>query len=154
VADRVRALAPVRSVDVARHWPHGVTITITERRAVAVVSLGGQLKGMDSDGVLFRDYRTAPPGLPRVESSGDAGSDALAEAGRVVAALPADLAARVDHVSVQTVDQISLVLRSRATVLWGSAEQSGQKAEVLTALLQHPARSYDVSVPSQPTVRR
>ncbi|MGI8524362.1 MAG: cell division protein FtsQ/DivIB [Nocardioides sp.] len=153
IATRVRALAPVRSVDVERHWPHGVAITITERTPVAVVSIGGQLRGMDAGGVVFRGYRTAPPGLPRVESSADANGAALAEAAKVVGAMPAGLLTRVDHVSVGSVDAISLVMRGGATVLWGSAEQSAEKAKVLVALLHQPGRGYDVSVPSQPTVR-
>lgn len=153
IASRVRALAPVRTVDVARHWPHGVTITVTERTPVAVVSLGGQLKGMDADGVVFRDYRTPPVGLPRVESTTDAGGAALAEAAKVVGALPPGLLSRVDHVTVGSVDEISLVMRGGAPVLWGSAEKSGEKGQVLVALLHQPGTGYDVSVPSQPTIR-
>ena len=52
---------------------------------------------------------------------------------------------------VATVDQISLVLRDGRTVVWGSAEDSDAKAEVLVELLEQPARKYDVSVPGQPT---
>jgi cell division protein FtsQ len=72
----------------------------------------------------------------------------------VVSALPDDLADRVDHVEVATVDRIELALRDDRTVLWGSAEQSDLKAEVLTSLLSQPGSTYDVSVPGQPTVRR
>lgn len=148
---RVEALAAVRSADVTRQWPHQVLITVQERQVVAVVEIGGRIRGMDATGVLFRDYRQAPPGVPLVQTPPDTRSDALEEAAKVVGALPDDIARLVDHVEVKTVDQISLELRDGREVVWGSADESEQKAEVLAALLPHAARSYDVSVPGQPT---
>ena len=72
----------------------------------------------------------------------------------VVAALPQDLASRVDHVAVETVDQITLVMRDQREVLWGSAEESALKAEVVDKLLAaQEASYYDVSVPGNPTYR-
>jgi cell division protein FtsQ len=150
IRSRVGALAPVKRVDVSREWPDGVLIQVTERTPVAVVEIGGRYQAMDSDGVLFRDYPRPPVGMPRVVTTADTGSTALAQAARVIAALPSDLAARVDHVEVRGVDQISLAMRGGATVVWGSDEQSALKAEVLAKLLPHPAHVYDVSVPGQP----
>lgn len=148
---RVQALAVVRSAEVTREWPDGVLITVEERVAIAVVEIGGRIRGMDADGVVFRDYATAPPGLPRVRTSTETRTDALQEAARVVAALPAGISRRVDHVSVATIDQIELVLRDGRTVMWGSAEDSEQKAAVLVRLLEQPAQHYDVSVPGNAT---
>jgi cell division protein FtsQ len=151
---RIGALAVVKSVSVTRQWPHGVLISIEERVPIAVVEIGGQLRGMDEDGVVFRTYKKAPPGLPRVETSIGTTSDALKEAAKVIAALPQDLSLQVDHVEVETVDQISLVLKDGRTVVWGSADQSATKAEVLGTLLATvQAQVYDVSVPSKPTTR-
>jgi cell division protein FtsQ len=147
---RVSVLAAVRRVDVSREWPDGVLIKITERRAVAVVQLGGRYQAMDSEGVLFRSYARPPAGMPRVVATATISSDALAEAARVIAALPAGLAGRVDHVGVRGMDQVTLTLRGGATVLWGSDGDSPLKAEVLAKLLTRPARVYDVSVPGQP----
>lgn len=151
VRARIQALAMVRSADVTRQWPDTVLVRVEERVAVAVVEIGGRIRGMDASGVVFRDYRHAPAGLPVVRTSTGTRSEALAEAARVIAALPGDLAATVDHVEVETVDQISLVLGDGRTVVWGSAEESDVKARVLAVLLQRPARTYDVSVPGQPT---
>jgi cell division protein FtsQ len=150
VRARVQALAPVRAADVSRAWPDQVRIEIEERTAVAVVELGGRLRGMDADGVVFRDYQTPPADLPRVRPTTSTGTEALREAGAVVSALPADISRRVDHVEVETVDQITLVLRDGRRVLWGSAEESATKAEVIEALLQQKAQVYDVSVPGSP----
>ena len=148
---RIEAEAVVRHADVTRAWPDGVLIDVQERVAVAVVEIGGRIRGLDAEGVVFRNYPKPPPGMPQVRTSTDTRSDALREAALVVEALPAEIDRRVDHVEVATVDQISLVLRDGKTVAWGSAEDSDAKAEVLAELLRQPARKYDVSVPGQPT---
>jgi cell division protein FtsQ len=151
---RVGSMAEVKSVDVTRSWPDGVRIEVVERTAVAVVEIAGRLRGLDPDGVVFRDYRSAPRGMPRIRPGADAGTDALKEAATVVSALPEDLSTRVDHVEVATVDQITLVLRDGRQVMWGSAEESALKAEVIDPLLAaQQASVYDVSVPGNPTVR-
>jgi cell division protein FtsQ len=151
ITTRLRSLAAVRSVDVSRKWPDAVQIDIQERVAVAVIEIGGKLRGLDAEGVVFNDYAKAPPGLPRVSSTSQTTPEALKEAATVVAALPKELAAMVDHLEVLTVDQITLVLRDERIVLWGSSDDSATKAEVLLRLLRQPAKVYDVSVPGQPT---
>jgi cell division protein FtsQ len=151
VRARVEALAEVRSADVTRQWPHDVRIEIEERVAIAVIEIGGQARGLDKDGVVFREYHQAPPGLPHVQTSSGTDTDALREAAAVVSAMPRDLASRVDHVEVETIDRISLVLQDGRTVMWGSADQSEEKAEVLMELLREDAQRYDVSVPAQST---
>jgi cell division protein FtsQ len=149
---RISALAVIKSVSVTRQWPHGILISIEERVAIAVVEIGDRLRGMDADGVVFSDYKKAPPGLPRVETAIGTTSAALREAAKVISALPQELSLLVDHVKVTTVDQISLALKDGRTVVWGSADQSDTKAEVLATLLATvEAQVYDVSVPSKPT---
>ena len=151
---RVGALAEVKSVDVTRTWPDVVRIAVVERTAVAVVELAGRIRGLDAEGIVFREYKSVPKGMPRIRPGAAAGTDALQEAATVVSALPKDLAARVDHVEVATVDQITLVLRDQRRVLWGSAEESELKAEVVDKLLAaQEASFYDVSVPGNPTFR-
>ncbi|HXH78058.1 cell division protein FtsQ/DivIB [Nocardioides sp.] len=151
-ARRVETLSEVVDADVTRAWPDTVLITLTERVAVAVVELGGTIRGLDAEGILFRNYAAMPPGLPRVQPQTSTGTDALKEAAGVVSALPRDLGARVDHVEVQTIDQITLVLRDGREVRWGSAEESELKARVLVRLLEaQQAPIYDVSVPGSPT---
>ena len=153
-ARRVATLSEVKAVDVTRAWPDGVLITVTERTAIAVVDIAGKIRGLDAEGIVFRDYKSAPPGLPRVRPTTSAGTDALKEAAGVVSALPDDLAARVDHVEVQTIDQITLVLRDGRQVMWGSADESELKATVLVTLLQNQeAKVYDVSVPGSPVTK-
>lgn len=151
IAYRVRSLAVVKSAEVTRKWPHDVLIEIVERQPVAVVEIGGQLHNLDAEGVVFGSYDRAPKGLPRVRAESGVNTEALAEGAAVVAALPDEIASEVDHAEVVSVDKITLLLRDGRQVMWGSAAQSAEKAEVLAAMLQHDARIYDVSVPGQPT---
>lgn len=151
--DLVSALRAVREVDVTRQWPSTIRITVTEREPVAVVQTGELIRGLDAEGVLFRDYARRPGNLPLVQAAVDADEKALAEAAEVAGALPADLNRRVTVLNVDSVDAISLRLRNGKEVLWGSADDSDLKAKVLVALIKEPGRIYDVSAPSLATVR-
>lgn len=148
---RVAALAPVASVDVTRRWPDEISIRVVERVPVAVVNIGGHLHGLDKDGVVFLASNQVPRGLPEIDTPAGTSQSALREAASVVASLDPGVARLVDHVNVQTVDQISLALKGGRTVIWGSAADSATKAQVLKALLKQSAKTYDVSVPGQPT---
>jgi len=150
---RVSTLPAVKSVRVSRHWPHQVRIDVTERIAVAVVPRGQGFRGLAADGVLFRSYDARPAGLPQVKDEKGAGKGALQEAARVVGSLPPQVLSRVDHVSVASIDEIKLVMRSGRLVVWGNSSLSAQKAEVLAVLMKRPSSVIDVSVPGRPTTR-
>jgi cell division protein FtsQ len=154
ITARVENLPAVARVDVSRAWPDRVRVAVVERQAVAVVDRGDVLRGVDAEGVMFRRYPSRPDSLPVIRMGTRTRSDALAEAATVAAALPADIARRVDYVEVRTVDTISLALRNGRTVRWGSADESLSKSKVLAVLLQQKASTYDVSVPGQPIIRK
>ncbi len=149
---RVSSLAEVKAVDVTPRLARRRTHRGRGAHAVAVVELAGRLRGLDAEGVVFRDYKAVPKGMPRVRPTTGAGTDALREAATVVAALPDDLASRVDYVAVETIDLITLVLRDGREVVWGSADESALKAQVIDRLLAEKGTLYDVSVPGSPTV--
>jgi cell division protein FtsQ len=151
---RIEGLAPVASVDVSRQWPDRILVRLEERIAVAVVDADGNLRGMDSSGVVFRDFARRPATLPLVKVPGGTRDEALVEGASVVGALPFRVSRKVAYVEVRSVDAISLHLRDGRIVKWGSAGQSAEKARVLDALLRRPGQVYDVSVPGQPTARR
>ncbi len=153
VRGRVASLPAVKSARVTRAWPHGIAIEVTERVAVAVVPRDAGFRGLAPDGVLFRTYDARPPGLPVIRDKKGADTAALQEAARVVGALPPGVLARVDHVSVATIDQIRLVMRSGRLVMWGDSTHSTQKAEVLTVLMRQKSSVIDVRVPGRPTTR-
>ena len=50
-------------------------------------------------------------------------------------------------------DRIEIQLSDGDTIVWGSAEQSQVKAQVLSVLLSQEASVYDVSAPHAPTTR-
>lgn len=155
VERRVAALAAIRSVEVTRKWPHSVLITVQEREPVAVVQRGGTYRTVDVEGVAFGSFKRAPTDLPRIEAPNSAtvtDPEAVGEAVTVLAALPDEVASRVDHLVLRSADEIELVLRDDRVVRWGGAEGSARKAEVVLALLGQPGTTYDVSVPAQPVV--
>jgi cell division protein FtsQ len=158
VQARVEAIPAVRSAAVSRSWPHAITIAVTERVPIAVVDRGTVLQAVDADGVLFGHYGHPPADLPVVRTEPDVKAAALAEAAKVVTSLRRDIAARVQHVDVASADEITLRLDGGLTVVWGSADSSAAKAEVLAVLLGHvtkkdPVSVIDVSVPGRPTTK-
>ncbi|SDR70568.1 cell division protein FtsQ [Nocardioides scoriae] len=156
IRTRVEAIPGVRSADVSRSWPHTVHIEVTPRTPVAVLERGDTLRALDADGVVFGSYAKRPRGLPLVEAAASADDEALVEAAGVVASLPEDVAARTATVEVGSVDEISLVLTSGRRVVWGSAEQSATKADVLAVVLPKlpkDVEEIDVSVPGRLTTR-
>jgi cell division protein FtsQ len=150
---RVESIAAVKSASVSRSWPDTIAIVITERTPVAVVDRGAALQAVDEDGVLFGSYHRQPDDLPLVQTASDVTSEALAEAARVATSLRSDIAARVDRIDVQSVDRILLRFAGGRTVMWGSAEDSEEKAAVLAVLLKRHVDEIDVSVPGRPTTR-
>ena len=113
----------------------------------------GAWRGVDHDGVLFRDYAEKPD-LPLVEASASTPASALAEAAAVVEGLPADLVDRLETVEVGSIDDIVLQLRGGAQVRWGSADEADRKEQVLALLMRQPAQVYDVTAPGRPTIKR
>ena len=151
---RVEALPIVKSADVSRSWPHDVRIEITERTPVAVLPRGNRFVQVDASGVSFMPLLRHPGALPTIDTGVAADANALREGARVAASLPTSVSRLVDHIQVSTIDRIDLSLRDGRTVLWGSAEESAAKAEVLLHLLKETkAHAIDVSVPGLPTTR-
>ena len=96
---------------------------------------------------------TFSAGLVRVPAAWGSGGEAMVEGGKVIASLPTSIAGRVDTIEVDSVDRISLILRNGRRVVWGSAEDSAQKAQVLAVLLPRPGQVIDITVPGRPTTR-
>lgn len=155
---RIKRLTAVRSVDASRQWPHDIRIEIEEWQPLAVVAEGSSYTFLAESGdtFTFATMPKSPPGdLPRVEVDSGADRLALEEAAAVVASLDEAVSRLVDHLEVETADDIRLELRDGRLVRWGSAEQSDDKAEVLLHLLdaRPDAQTYDVSVPSLPATQ-
>ncbi|MDZ5620643.1 cell division protein FtsQ/DivIB [Nocardioides bizhenqiangii] len=151
-------LTAVKSVDASRQWPHEIRIEIEEWRPLAVVIEGSSFTFLAESGdtFTFEQMPKEPPvSLPQVKLGSQADRLALQEAAAVVASLDDEVARLVDHIEVETADEILLELRDGREVRWGSAAQSDEKAVVLLNLLdaRPEAQTYDVSVPSLPAAK-
>lgn len=147
---RVESIAAIGKAEVSRSWPHTLSIEVTERVPAAVVARSGRPLTVDVEGVLFDGPRA---GLVRIRTTDEASVQALAEGARVATALPDALRSRVSHIELESMDKIEVRLRDGRRIVWGSAANSRQKAEVAQALLRGKARIIDVTVPGRPTTR-
>jgi len=152
IATRVKAAIPeVASVSVARHWPSTLIIRVTERVLVYQVLLGGDFQWVDATGTVFH---TSPDAQPAPVATLDTTDQQLmSDVATVVTALSADLKPHVQSITAATQDSITLSLDDGRDIIWGSADQSDLKAQVIDPLLKFPGTVYDVSAPANPAVR-
>lgn len=154
VRERVaRALPAVRDVEVKRRFPHTVEIIVAERELAYLWTDEGTLRWVDAEGVVYHEGGDAPIGTVVAQVEGEADQRLLRDVATVVGAASPILMDRITLVSAQAVDQIEVRLSDGDTVVWGSADQSEMKAQVLAVLLQKEATVYDVSAPGAPTTR-
>ena len=161
-AARVSQLPQVASVEVTRGWPGTVVVTVAERVPVAVVVQGGSRQLVDATGVVFDTITGASPAGVVPLDVGDPGPEDAATTAALGAltALPRDVRAQVTGVAARTADDVTLTLTDGRSVLWGSADRTERKAEVLGALLEQidsgaldPAGTLDVSTPDSVVLR-
>ena len=153
VADRVAGIRRVASARVQREYPSTLRIAIVERIPVVVKDFPDGPHLYDRDGV---DFATAPPppGLPYIDVDSPGPSDPPTKAAlEVMTALRPEVVAQVSRVAAPSVSSITLTLTDGRTVVWGTTDRTGEKAEKLAALLTQPGRVYDVSSPDLPTVK-
>lgn len=129
--------------------PHELAVRIVERTPIGVIDSAAGFTLVDAAGVALATTPTQPEGQPVLRVSGGTESDAFESVGLVVRSLPSEVRAEVVEVSATTLDDVTLKLSSGLTVVWGSAEQSVQKARTLSgAMNANPeARTIDVSSP-------
>ena len=80
--------------------------------------------------------------------------ETFAAAAKVAASLPSWLRERVVDVTGFSRDNVVIALNDQVEIMWGSAEESDYKAQVLQALLGQEAKMYNVSVPDRPSIRK
>ena len=153
VADRVAGIRRVASARVQREYPSTLRISIVERIPLVVKDFPDGPHLFDRDGV---DFATAPPppGLPYIEVENPGPADPPTKAAlQVMTALRPEVVAQVSRVAAPSVSSVTLTLADGRTVVWGTTDRTGEKAEKLAALLTQPGRVYDVSSPDLPTVK-
>jgi len=135
--------------------PDTLVIRIAERAPIATLATSSGFSVVDPAGIVIDSGAERQAGLPLIElGSATKDSPAFVAAVGVLLALPADLLKKVDTVSAQTSDDVTLTLTGGQTVVWGSAEQSVLKAKVLAAVIAvgGTTTKYDVSAPNHPVL--
>lgn len=134
--------------------PNTLVVRIIERDPIGAIAGAAGFDLVDPAGVVIQSSAERPAGYPLIEA---ASTEGLAAAGAVIQALPADVRAQLDAVVAASTDNVQLRLAGGASVAWGSAEESAQKALVLAQLMGAAPPSgvslYDVSSPASPVVR-
>jgi cell division protein FtsQ len=167
-AARVEALPYIASAQVSRHWPDGVTVTVTERVPTLVMAgPGSSWSILDGDGRTLQVVTARPAGLVVLVVHTDGGGMTPARVGHTLApeadgavtvcrTLPAAFAAQVVSVTAAPDGTISLDLNSGITVQLGAATDLDAKYEDVASIIAHAsligAKVIDVSVPQSPTV--
>jgi cell division protein FtsQ len=161
VRQLLQPLVQVKEVTTEARPPSVLLVHIRERTPVALVKQGEAFQLVDVDGVQLGT--TQDPGsilLPVIDGgAGVIGKDLFKAITAVLAALPADVLAKLSDASAKSVDAVELKLVDGQTIVWGNAGEKELKAKVLEALLKAPAdpknpvQVYDVSVPRHPVTR-
>lgn len=148
----------VESYTLEARPPHELVVRIVERTPIGAVETRAGYSVVDAAGVALSTTVEPPSGVPLLDIRGGVGSDAFAAAGQVMHSLPEGIRLQVTAVEASTPDDVTLTLGGTNTeVVWGSAEQSAQKALTLEkAMVAKPPAAvsvYDVSSPSAVVIR-
>jgi cell division protein FtsQ len=155
-----QAVAPypvVRQLHLASHFPHGLSVTVTEEIPVAVIVAGGQRTTVAADGGFLRTARSSTS-LPTIASPVVPGTShvtgvAQEEVG-LLAAAPYPLISRMAGVAVTPGRGLTVVLRSGPTIVFGADTDLPAKWRSAVAVLAAPtsagASYIDVTAPSRP----
>ncbi|MSQ42428.1 MAG: FtsQ-type POTRA domain-containing protein [Dehalococcoidia bacterium] len=88
VAARISALPEVRSTEVQRRWPHGVTITVTEHQGWGYWQAGSVRRVIDADGQPRERARPPAAGAPTIIAIAPTGPGATTTTAADTAAAP------------------------------------------------------------------
>ncbi|MDQ2660409.1 MAG: FtsQ-type POTRA domain-containing protein [Actinomycetota bacterium] len=134
--------------------PGTLVVRIVERTPIGVVDSGSGLELVDAAGVVIDRPAERPEGQPLIEAEGGVAGAGFRAVAAVVRSLPPEVRAQLSHATAATADDVQLELAGGASVVWGSAEDSGYKADVLDALMlaapPDTVTLYDVSAPNSP----
>lgn len=156
-------LVRVRSAQVTRDWPRGLSVNLVMRVPVAVRHTASGVEVLDGDAVVLEVVSTAPQGLVTIvadarsaqdtASGGALSAEQVTAVSRVVGALEESVRGRVVSGSATDTGQVTLTLSDGSAVVWGASDPqtNAHKAKVLAVLLQTPAAVYDVSAKSPTT---
>ncbi|HKA70085.1 MAG TPA: FtsQ-type POTRA domain-containing protein [Actinomycetes bacterium] len=151
---RVGTIPGVRGVSASRSWPDEIRIAVEERQPAVAVPESGRYLLVDFDAVAFQTVSAPPEGVPRLRANPSGlQADTVRATVTILEAMPRSVRGRVAEVVAASAEDVTLVLRDRTRIVWGSSADSARKADVLRALLRRPGTVYDVSSPDAPAVQ-
>nr|WP_231979907.1 FtsQ-type POTRA domain-containing protein [Tessaracoccus coleopterorum] len=152
IAARVAALAPVLEVHVARALPTPSSSTSPSARWCTSCRARTPSNGSTATASCSTRAPRAPRDRP---GQGEEARRTAAQGHRDRGRPPAPAVdGQIRSFSATAVDRIGFDLTGDREVVWGSAEESELKGEVLAALLSVEAEVYDVSAPRNPITRK
>ena len=157
----------IADADISRNWfSKQIKIDVIERVAIArSISSQNALINFDSSGSIFTPTSATQIAmqnkLPQVTTQSSTKAD-LSSVAKLLNQIPADLnylVSELESISVSKSGSIIMNTRINANlvrIIWGRAEEVGQKSTVLTALLKLPEnqqiKQVDLSQPSSPII--
>lgn len=155
VEAKLRDFVLVQSYSVQRVPPGTVIVHIVERQPIGVLDAGGNVRVVDGVGVTLWEDPAAANQFPKIETVPSRAAE-FAAIGQVLTAVPDDLLAKIGSVNADSVDSVKFTMRDGVRVIWGSAEFTSMKVDVLNALMTATggaASEFDVSSPERPVTR-
>ena len=159
VAESLASFALIESFSATALPPNGLRVKISERQAIAVVSIKGERWLYDPAGVRVAQANGSED-LPEILISEDPrNSQRYRNAMDVLMALPEDLLDQVEFIEARSKDDVQMSLRSARDqrIVWGDSSDSVLKSKVLQALMANHRKTrsvtFDVSSPNAPVVR-
>jgi cell division protein FtsQ len=160
-AERIETLPWIDGATVTRDLPGSLTITVSERVAVAWIARpDGRVALLDDRAHVLEDVAQPPPGLPAIVTSApvpDVGTHfaVLEPAATVAARWSVTARGGVETIAVDRLDLL-VTMGDDTLVIFGPAVDVDAKMAALTAVLTHlgdqTVRYVDVAVPAAPTV--
>lgn len=154
---QIEQIPQVKTASIRRGWPNTLVVAVAVRTPVAWASgstagVNARAVVVDDAGVVITKVAAKPNALVEltVKPQSPGGLAAL----NVYQALPDDLKSlvvRIGSEKASSIDSVTLYLKDKSQVLWGSSELMNRKADVLRALMVQKADRYDVSAPDLPT---
>ena len=140
--------------------PGTLVIHVVERTPIGAIQGTDSFDLVDPAGVTVESSKTRPAGYPLIQlGDGQISGPGFASMAQVLLALPPAVLTKVDTITAQTHDDVTLTLSgSSQRVVWGSSDDSDAKAQVLADLIAlhsgSGAGEYDVSAPGTAVFHR
>ncbi|MDO5746357.1 MAG: FtsQ-type POTRA domain-containing protein [Actinomycetaceae bacterium] len=151
VEQQLMDIAWIKHSEVEWNFPHGMTVTLSEKKPVAVVRVKQQLYLTDTHATLLPIVKEDDKQFPLIIIKGTHNSHADLDSGlHILKILKDPVLSRLEDITVQKTQLVTLHLSGGVVIEWGDDDDNDMKMKVLHTLLQRSASVYDVSDPIHP----